>query len=113
MRPRDCAGPGSVLHAGDHAEECAEVVVGGMEGRGPVSVLHAGDHAEECDGVVVGGMEGRGPGSVLHAGDHAGGRGMDGGERTGEAPGGGSMDLGSEGRKGCLRVKRGPPAGTA
>ena len=65
MRPRDCAGPGSVLHAGDHAEE------------------------------------------------RAGGRGMDGGERTGEAPGGGSMDLGSEGRKGCLRVKRGPPAGTA
>ena len=91
MRPRDCAGPGSVLHAGDHAEECAEVVVGGMEGRGPGSVLHAGDHAEE----------------------RAGERGMDGGERTGEAPGGGSMDLGSEGRKGCLRVKRGPPAGTA
>ena len=80
-------------------------------------MLHAGDHAEEHAGVVVQGMEGRGPGSVLHAGDHAKERagvpGMDGGERTGEAPGGGSMDLGSEGRRGCLRVKRGPPAGTA
>ena len=36
-----------------------------------------------------------------------------GGERTEEAPGGGSMDPGSKGRGGCLRVKRGPPAGTA
>ena len=43
----------------------------------------------------------------------AGGPGVDGGERTREAPGRGSVDPGSEGRGGCLRVKRGPPAGTA
>lgn len=66
VRPRGCAGPGSVRHAVDHAEECAGVVVVGY-----------------------------------------------GGERTEEAPGGGSMDPGSKGRGGCLRVKRGPPAGTA
>ena len=32
MRPRGCAGPGSVRHAVDHAEECAGVVVVGKLG---------------------------------------------------------------------------------